>query len=270
MRAALAPLLGVQLPLLQLPRATLAAFEPSQIGTIVGALMDASIPQLAVILPDRLGLDTLALSKAPGILLDREGYPDYEHESGARMELKLLYVDPVDVEMKRPATRREASARLTQKVTEKNVIPDRDVLLVVAYQLRPRADEPELFSPEIIDLGIFPMIHCIRARDDRLLRGGGRWFGDYETPVVLSQVGKRKFLEGTTPDPSGYGRKKSEGRDYNEDTNFGKLKRVPYRDLQLFLKRHGATYATSGQWPEPWVIAADDDFPDLLDDEEDE
>ena len=63
------------------------------------------------------------------------------------------------------------------------------------------------------------------------------------------------------------GRKESEGKDFNEDTNFGKLKRVPYRPLQLFLKKHGAIYAARGNWPEPWVIpgkATDTDVRDEL------
>mgnify|MGYP006274593261 CR=1 FL=1 len=38
---ALGPLIGCQLDVLKLPRDILAAFEPSQIGTIVGTLMDA-------------------------------------------------------------------------------------------------------------------------------------------------------------------------------------------------------------------------------------
>ena len=36
------PLIGVQFTSLALPAAALEAFEPSQIGTIVGALMDAA------------------------------------------------------------------------------------------------------------------------------------------------------------------------------------------------------------------------------------
>jgi hypothetical protein len=268
LRRALQPLVGVQLHVLQLPGAILAQFEPSQIGGIVGSLMDACIPQLQTILPDNLALGTVGLEKEAGLLLDREGYPDYKHDSGVRLELKLLYVDPVGVEMKRPATRREASARLTQKVTEKNVEADRDVLLVVAYQLRPLREAPELFSPEIIDIGIFPMIHCIYARDDRLERRGGKWFGNFETPAVLSKRGRAKVLAGEPLVDGTYGRKESEGHDFNEDTNFGKLKRVPYKDLQEFLKRHGASYASSGQWPEPWVITADPDSPALFLDED--
>lgn len=54
---------------------------------------------------------------------EREGYPDYKHSSGKRLELKLLYVDNPSLKMKKPPTPREPSARLTQKVTVKNVDP---------------------------------------------------------------------------------------------------------------------------------------------------
>ena len=95
-------LIGVQLPILQIPKIALEAFEPSQIGTITGTLMDACIPQLDVIIKDEepgASKDTEGfvhgLTKADGILGEREGYPDYEHKpSGLRTELKLLYVNP--------------------------------------------------------------------------------------------------------------------------------------------------------------------------------
>jgi hypothetical protein len=253
-RSAVNHLIGVQLELLRIPKLALLAFEPSQIGTIVGALMDACIPQLELLLPDNELLSRIGLSKAPGLLGDREGYPDYQHSSGARLELKLLYVNPqVDV-MKKIATRREASARLTQKVTVKNVQPDNDLLMVVVYRLDALPEEPEIFSPVILDVGLFPVDECVAARDDRLVRRGGRWFGDYETPAVLSKVGKAKVRRGEPLDTSTYGRKESEGRDFNEDTNFGKLKRIPYLPLQEFLMTHGATYASTGTYPKPWKL----------------
>jgi hypothetical protein len=242
---------------LRLPTGILMGFEPSQIGTMVGTLMDACIPQLSVLLPDNTSLGEVGLSKAEGILGDREGYPDYLHSSGKRLELKLAYVDPVDVELKKPPTRREPSARLTQKVTLKNVHAATDVLLVVAYQLRPLRDTPELFSPTIIDLGVFSMIECIRARDYRLTSRGGKWFGDYETPAVLSRVGKEKKLARAPLNGAVYGRKESEGHDYNEDTNFGKLMRIPYEPLHRFLRQIGASYRAKGTYPNPWIIDAD-------------
>jgi hypothetical protein len=255
LQTALSPLLDLPIEVLRLPRPILAGFEPSQIGTIVGAVMDACIPQLSTLLPGNAELERVGLSKAAGILGDREGYPDYLHGSGHRLELKLAYVDPVGVEMKKPPTRREPSARLTQKVTFKNVDPERDALLVVAYQLRPLQDDPEIFSPTIIDLGVFSMIECIRARDFRLEESGGRWFGDYETPAVLSRYGRAKLAAGESPDESGYGRKESEGYDFNEDTNFGKLMRIPHEPLHRFLARIGASYRARGIYPEPWAIA---------------
>ena len=266
----LSGLIGVQLDVLRLPRAILHAFEPSQIGTIAGTLMDACIPELPTLLRGRGHADVGGIEKHEGILGEREGYPDYRHESGLRLELKLLYKDPVDVEMKSPPTPREASARLTQKVTVKNVQPETDVLMVVVYQLtksrhprfwlprrflpRTHINEGDIFSPTIVDIGLFPMIDCIRARDDRLERSGGKWFGNYETPCVPSKIGRGKLEKGEPLDDSSYGRKESEGKDLNEDTNFGKLKRVPYMPLQLFLKKHGATYASNGEWPTPWTI----------------
>lgn len=234
-------LVGFQLPILQIPRGALLAFEPSQIGSIVGALMDACIPQLDKVLPtdefEELGKH--GLSKHAGILGEREGYPDYLHDSGVRAELKLLYVNPLpELVVKSPPTQKEPSARLTQKVTLKNIEPDRDVLLVLAYQLQPRRDDPDLVSPTIIDAGVFPVIDCVIARDRRLRKGGGQWFGHYETPAVLSKRGKKKVAQGQTPDASTYGRKESEGKDFNEDTNFGKLKRIPDPALKAFLKKH--------------------------------
>jgi hypothetical protein len=256
LRRYLAPLVGVQFEVLKLPRDILAGFEPSQIGTIVGALMDACIPQLEKILTgDHALLESLGLVKHEGILKDREGYPDYLHApSGKRLELKLLYVDPTDAIMKVTETRREPSARLTQKVTIKNVDPALDAMLLVAYQLQPLREDVELYCPTVIDIAVFSMIECIRARDHRLLESGGKWFGDHETPGILSKIGRMKLARGEQPDTEHYGRKQSEGYDYNEDTNFGKLKRIPYRPLQAFLAGMGADYSVSGTYPEQWTL----------------
>lgn len=232
---------NLELPILKIPKPVLEGFEPSQIGTIVGTLMDACIPYLDMIIEESSAASFAhGLSKAEGILGEREGYPDYVHErSGLRTELKLLYVDPApSVRMKVPPTPREPSARLTQKVTLKNVEPDRDVLLVLAYQLSERHDDPSLVSPTIIDVGLFPVIDCILARDKRLITSGGRWSGNFETPVVLSKIGRTRLVNGQTPDQTGFGRKESEGYDFNEDTNFGKLKRIPSPTLRSFLKKH--------------------------------
>lgn len=252
LREALTPLVGVQLEVLKIPRDILAGFEPSQIGTIVGALVDACLPQLQEILPNDETLRAVGLTKHAGILGEREGYPDFQHVSGKRLELKGLYVDPKNVRMKKPPTPREPSARLTQKVTVKNVDPGSDALLVVAYQLQPNRDDPNLFSPTIIDLVVFSVIECIEARDERLLKKQqGRWFGDYETPTVLSKVGKRKRHAGLPLDTTTYGRKASEGKDYNEDTNFGKLARIPYPPLQSLLARYGVASSQRPAKQEP-------------------
>ena len=251
----LEPLKGVQLRLLRLPRSVLWAFEPSQIGTMVGTLMDACIPELPdILIEEEVDFASVGISKHEGILGEREGYPDYRHESGIRLELKLLYKDPEGVEMKKPPTPREPSARLTQKVTLKNVNPRTDVLLVLAYQLREIPGQSDFYSPTVDDVGLFSMINCIRARDHRLTSSGGKWFGDYETPCIPSRIGAQKKKNNKPLDDSQYGRKESEGKDFNEDTNFGKLKRVPYKPLQLFLKEHGSSHSTSGSWPKPWKI----------------
>lgn len=231
---ALKPLIGTQFTSLTLPAPALKAFEPSQIGTIVGSLMDALIPYL----PD---IPQVGLQKHEGILGEREGYPDYKHKSGYRLELKLLYTDNPKLETKKPPTPREPSARLTQKVTLKNVDPARDALLVIAYQLRPHEDDETLVSPTIVDFGVFSMIELIEARDKRMTDAGGRWFGNYETPTILSRSGKKRKTQNLPLDIDTYGRKESEGKDFNEDTNFGKLKRIPYAALQAFLSKHRLT-----------------------------
>ena len=247
-------LVGVRLDLLRVPRSILRVLEPSQVGTIVGTLMDACIPELTTILRGAGVRRPSGIFRHEGVVGEREGYPAYRHSSGLRLELKLLYRTPSGITMKESPTPREASARLTQKVTLKNIDPKNDVLMVVAYELRPLAEATDLCSPTIMDVGLFPMIDCILARDDRLLRSGGKWFGNYETPCVPSKIGRQKRKLGEPLDESTYGRKESEGKDFNEDTNFGKLRRIPYKPLQLFLKKHGAKYAPKGDWPEPWTI----------------
>jgi hypothetical protein len=48
-------------------------------------------------------------------------------------------------------------------------------------------------------------------------------------------------------DLSSYGRNESEGKDFNEDTNFGKLKRIPHARLQQFLAKYRLTIATEAE-----------------------
>lgn len=248
---ALGPLRGVQVKYLQLPIDLALQIEPSQVGTIVGTLTDLLLPRIAL-------EQGIGLTKAAGILGDREGYPDFEHDSGYRIELKGAFRDNPDVPMKKPPTPREPSARLTQKVTVKNVDPDRDALLILVYELEPVREDPSLLSPTIVDLGLFPVIECINARDYRMTSGGGRWFGNFETPTILSKAGKKVQAGGLPLNEAGYGRKESEGYHFNEDTNFGKLKRIPYRPLQEFLKRAGCQFAATGSYPVPWSMSKQD------------
>ena len=199
--------------------------------------MDALIPQMEV--------SDVGLEKHEGLLGEREGYPDYRHTpTGLRVELKLIFVDNPSIKTKKPPTKREPSARLTQKVTVKNVNPAIDAMLLIAYQLQHVADRPDAVTPTIVDFDVFSMIELVEARDSRLIESGGRWFGNYETPCILSHVGRQKIKEGKPLDESSYGRKKSEAKDFNEDTNFGKLKRIPHPKLQLFLTK--CSYGTDG------------------------
>lgn len=252
----LADFRGKQIKFLKLPVEVLKYFEPSQIGTIIGTLCDACLPHFDLLFPELPAFSEHKLQKHEGILGEREGYPDYKHINGLRLELKMVYIDPDEEEiiMKSPPTPREPSARLTQKVTVKNVIAEKDLLFVIGYTMKKIPGEEEFASPTIIDFGLFPVIECVYARDKRLLDAGGKWFGDYETPAILSNLGKEKLKNRQALDYSTYGRKESEGHDFNEDTNFGKLKRIPYKPLQEFLRRIGANYMESGNYPEKWNI----------------
>ncbi len=231
----LQPLINAPFNILSIPKEILSAFEPSQIGTIIGSLMDACIPQLSKITESNI-FDSVGLRKNDGILGDREGYPDYLHTSGIRLELKLLFVDNPNIKMKKPSTPREPSARLTQKVTFKNIQPEKDLLLVIAYTLLENKEKTGFFSPTIIDFDVFPVYDCILARDRRMYNSNGGWFGQFETPTILSKQGKQKKAANEPVDYSSYGRKENEGKDLNEDTNFGKLKRIPYKPLQQYIK----------------------------------
>lgn len=234
-KQALSPLIGAQFNILSIPQEILIAFAPSQIGTIIGSLMDACIPQLSKI-TDNDVFNSVGLTKNEGILGEREGYPDYYHTSDMRLELKLIFVDNPNIVMKKPPTPREPSARLTQKVTFKNVNPTTDLLLVIAYALMQDKDRDGFYSPSIIDFDVFPVYDCILARDRRLYKSGGGWFGNFETPTILSKAGKQKIQRGHEVDYSSYGRKESEKKDLNEDTNFGKLQRIPYKPLKDYIK----------------------------------
>lgn len=251
LRTALTPLRDTQVRYLQLPADPALQIEPSQVGTIVGTLTDLLLPRIAL-------EKGIGLTKAAGLLGDREGYPDFQHNAGYRVELKGVFRDNPKVAMKKPPTPREPSARLTQKVTEKNVNPDRDALLLLVYELEPLRDDPTLLSPTIVDVGLFPVIECVRARDARMTEAGGRWFGNYETPTILSKAGARHRQAGLPLNEERYGRKESEGHHFNEDTNFGKMKRIPYKPLQEFLKKAGCQFAPKGVYPSPWSMPKQD------------
>jgi hypothetical protein len=221
-------LIGLRVDWLSLPQQALPGFEPSQIAVIVNTLLDAALPQIELLATNpenRKKLEHLGLSKAPGEIGDRESYPDYIHASGYRVELKGFFVDNPSLDLKRPSTRREPSARLKENITMENVDPAKDVLMLAVVQLR---EFDGLCYPVIVDVGIFSMVECIHARDDRLISLGGRWHNG--VPQVIQRASSAKYRDGLPLTDS----------DYQKDTNFGKLKRIPYPPLQEFMYKLGA------------------------------
>lgn len=229
LRRAFAPLVGLRITWLSIPEAALPGFEPSQIAVIVNTLLDGILPQIQLVASDEENAAKLAaigLSKAPGVIGQRESYPDYVHVSGRRVELKGLFVDNPDLRLKRPPTPREPSARIKENVTMDILDPANDALLVAAVQLRP--DEEGFCAPYVIDIGVFSMVACVRARDASLAERGGKWIRGIPKVVKSSSRGRLK-----AGDPL-------RDSDYEKDTNFGKLKRIPYPPLQEFMRKHGA------------------------------
>lgn len=220
------PLIGMKIDWLSIPEAALKGFEPSQIAVIINTLLDGILPQIELLATDAVNAEKLkhiGLSKAPGEAGEREGYPDYLHVSGRRVELKGLFVDNPKLKLRRPPTPREPSARLKENITLDKIDPENDILLIGAIKLE---EEGGRCYPFIIDIGLFSMWECIKARDKRLLNGGGKWIGGI--PLVISKKGRKKLKRGESFTEA----------DYEKDTNFGKLKRIPYPPLQTFLKKH--------------------------------
>lgn len=229
LRRAFAPLIGLRITWLSIPGGALAGFEPSQIAVIVNTLLDGILPQIQLLALDEENAAKLAgvgLSKAPGVIGQRETYPDYVHISGRRVELKGLFVDNPNLALKRPPTDREPSARIKENVTMDIIDPANDALLVAAVQLRP--DQEDHCSPYVTDIGVFSMVECVRARDESLAERGGKWI--VGIPKVVKKSSMAKFNA----------RKRLQNSDYEKDTNFGKLKRIPYPPLQDFMRKHGA------------------------------
>lgn len=221
------PLVGMKIDWLSIPDQALQGFEPSQVAVIVNTLLDGILPQiqlLATTEENKAKLKNIGLHKAPNTIGQRESYPDYVHISGKRVELKGLFVDNPDLKLKRPPTPREPSARLKENVTLENIDPAKDVLLIAAVQIQ---EENGMCSPFIVDIEVFSIVECLRARDNRLYETGGKWIS--KLPKVVSNLGQQKLKAGQllTDD------------DYEKDTNFGKLKRIPYKPLQDFLSKWG-------------------------------
>jgi len=225
LKKTLTPLIGLRIDWLSIPDQALLGFEPSQIAVIVNTLIDGILPQIELLATtdeNREKLSYIGLSKAPGILGERESYPDYIHVSGKRVELKGLFVDNHDLKLKRPPTKREPSARLKENVTMDIIDTKNDVLLIAAVQIK---EVDKFCSPYIVDIGVFSMVECIRSRDQRLTKTGGKWIKG--VPKVISKKGAKKLKQGISLTDN----------DYEKDTNFGKLKRTPYKPLQDFLKK---------------------------------
>ena len=238
LREWLEPLIGLRIDWLGIPERGLPGFEPSQVAVIVNTILDAALPQIELLAsdPDNLvKLKEVGLKKAPRLIGEREAYPDYIHRSGYRLELKGLFVDNPALGLKRPPTRREASARVKDNITVTVVDPAKDVLMLAAAQLQ---NFDGTCHPVIIDIGLFSMIECLRARDARLVAGGGRWLNG-KIPQVVKKKRRTKVLTG---EPLMDG-------DFEKDTNFGKLKRIPYPPLQEFMKAHGYKTLKEGTSP---------------------
>jgi len=202
-------LVGYQLPSLSLSKTALKTIEPSQVGSTVGSLLDS----LLACWDEEEGYQRgkLGLKRQHG-LGDRESYPDFTFEQFiidfiGRIELKNLFVDSPHIDINRPSSAREPSARL--KISQEEA-QENDYLLVLAYRFEPSVIRPKSFSPVIIDLDFFSVEALLKARDSRVVE----WHG--QTPMILGRNGQLA-----------------------RDTNFGKLKRIPYAPLQSFLKCHG-------------------------------
>ncbi len=229
LRQVFQPLVGIRITWLSIPNRALHGFEPSQLAVIVNTLLDGILPQIEHLATDEENakrLRGIGLSKSPGTIGQRESYPDYVHASGKRVELKGLFVDNPALLMKRPPTAREPSARIKENITMDVIQPANDALLLAAVQLN--ADKSGACSPYIIDIGVFSMVQCVRARDERLAQSGGLWIG--KVPKVIKKASDHKTRTGQPLSES----------DFEKDTNFGKLKRIPYPPLQDFMRKHGA------------------------------
>ena len=68
----------------------------------------------------------------------------------------------------------------------------------------------------------------MRARDTSLANRGGKWLDGI--PKVVKKASMGKFRAGN----------RLQNFDFEKDTSFGKLKRIPYQPLQEFMRKHGA------------------------------
>jgi hypothetical protein len=190
-----------------------AWYEPSQLGSLVGVLMDVMLPLIP-----RLGLVRYRRSKN-----ERESYPDFVGSDGLRYELKLVPVG-ANSAARRGRTDREPAARIGRNIKRKIVLPN-DRLLAIAYSWHIQPKLTVVFAgkrlpamcPRIDDVLILPMLPLVEARDHDLIERGGRWGAEY--PEVPTRKNPARF---------------------KTDTNFGKLTRLPILDVSKWLERVGA------------------------------
>ena len=151
------------------------AFEPSQLGSIVGSLFEVWLPfTMNGVMKHRCGNN------------NRETYPDLILSSRERVELKLiLHCDHGKILREPPL--KESAARLGHAVTEHNV-ESHDFALVVIYDIK--VDKAACF-PEVVQCKPFPILELIRARDADLVRRGGMW--GRERPMVKANTGGFKI-----------------------------------------------------------------------------
>src|SRR5262245_16905200 len=96
LRIAFLPLLGLKINWFSVPKEALGGFEPSQLAVISNTILDAALPQIEQLSEDPENAEKLKqiqITKAPREFGQREGYPDFVHASGMRVELKGLFVD---------------------------------------------------------------------------------------------------------------------------------------------------------------------------------
>lgn len=224
------PLIGFQLSeFLRLTSEAVFNIDHSNLGGTAGALFETAL-KCPNTLPDELKM--LGLRKDGSTTAgDRDGYPDLRHESGDAHENKVIHAYDMDHKAVTKTRKSDSEACARLKVTSDVVNPRRDFLLVLAWAMKPIKNEVNLYSPKIMDFDVFPVINCVVARDNYLLKRGGLWING--SAVVLSRLGQSKIKRGEQVDATSFGN----GKDYKRDTN-QKIGRIPYKPLINFISKY--------------------------------